>query len=48
VDLDGAPLRLFGRIEGAPWTALRVGQEVRVESYDVGDGRVFYRFRVAP
>jgi uncharacterized protein len=48
VDLDGAPLRLFGRIEGAPWTALRVGQSVRVEPYEVDAGRVFYRFRVAP
>jgi uncharacterized protein len=47
VDLDGVPLRLFGRIEGAPWTALHVGQEVRVEPYDVGDGRVFYRFRAS-
>jgi len=25
VDLDGAPLRLFGRIEGRPWTELRIG-----------------------
>jgi uncharacterized protein len=48
VDLDGVPLRLFGRIEGAPWSALRVGETVRVESYDVDDSRVFYRFRVAP
>jgi uncharacterized protein len=48
VDLDGVPLRLFGRIEGAPWTALRVGEAVRVESYDVDEGRVFYRFRVTP
>ncbi len=46
VDLDGVPLRLYGRIEGAPWTALRVGQEVRVEPFDVDEGRVFYRFRV--
>jgi uncharacterized protein len=45
VDLDGAPLRLFGRIEGRPWTELRIGQTVRVEPYDVGDGRAFYRFR---
>ncbi len=48
VDLDGVALRLFGRIEGAPWTSLRVGQAVRVEAYDLNDGRVFYRFRVAP
>ncbi len=46
VDLDGAPLRLFGRIEGRPWNELRIGQAVRVETYDIGDGRYFYRFRV--
>jgi len=45
IDLDGAPLRLFGRIEGRPWTELRIGQPVRIEPYDIGDGRVFYRFR---
>jgi uncharacterized protein len=45
VDLDGVPLRLFGRVEGKPWNALRIGEKVRAESYDVGDGRVFYRFR---
>jgi uncharacterized OB-fold protein len=46
VDLDGVPLRLFGRIAGAPWTECRVGQPVRVEPFDLPDGRVFYRFRV--
>jgi uncharacterized protein len=45
VDLDGVPLRLFGRIEGAQWEALQVGQAVRVEPMDLPDGRVFYRFR---
>jgi uncharacterized protein len=45
VDLDGAALRLFGRIEGKPWNALHIGELVRVEPYDIGDGRYFYRFR---
>ena len=45
VDLDGSPLRLFGRIEGRSWQALRIGEPVRVETYDIGDGRFFYRFR---
>jgi hypothetical protein len=45
VDLEGARLRLFGRIEGQPWTELHIGQPVRLESYDIGDGRWFYRFR---
>lgn len=48
VDLDGAPLRLFGRIVGAPWEALAVGDPVGVEPFDTGDGRVFYRFRAGP
>ena len=48
VDLDGTPLRLFGRIEGAPWDALRIGGPVTVETYPTGDGRWFYRFRAAP
>ncbi len=45
VDLDGVPLRLFGRIEGKPWTELAIGSRVTVEPYTVADGRVFYRFR---
>jgi len=45
VDLDGVELRLFGRIEGRPWNELRIGQPVRTEAYDIGDGRMFYRFR---
>lgn len=45
VDLDGVPLRIFGRIEGRSWNELVVGQTVRVEPFDIGDGRYFYRFR---
>jgi uncharacterized protein len=45
VDLDGAPLRLFGRIVGKPWSELRIGERVSVEPFDLADGRVFYRFR---
>jgi len=45
VDLDGIALRLFGRIEGTTWDRLTIGHRVRVEAYDIGDGRKFYRFR---
>jgi len=45
VDLEGVPLRLFGRIEGRPWNELTIGLPVRPEAYDIGDGRYFYRFR---
>jgi uncharacterized protein len=48
VDLEGVPLRIFGRIEGTTWQDCRIGQKVRVESYPTADGRVFYRFRVVP
>lgn len=47
VDLDGASLRLFGRIVGTPWNECRVGQAVTVETYDLPDGRAFYRFRTS-
>ncbi|MCI4360752.1 MAG: OB-fold domain-containing protein, partial [Thermoplasmata archaeon] len=30
VDLEGSPLRLFGRIVGTPWNECRVGQPVEV------------------
>ena len=45
VDLDGAPLRLFGRVVGRPWSELTVGDRVAVEAYPADGGRVFYRFR---
>ncbi len=47
VDLEGAPLRLFGRIVGKPWTELAIGERVEAEAFDVGDGRFFYRFRAS-
>ena len=45
VDLDGVPLRLFGRVVGRPWNELSVGDAVEVETYAAPDGRQFYRFR---
>ncbi len=48
VDLDGVPLRIFGRIDGRPWPELHVGDPVRVVPYDLPDGRAFYRFEVVP
>jgi uncharacterized OB-fold protein len=46
VDLEGAPLRLFGRLVGAPWNEIHVGERVRVEPFELPDGRIFYRFHV--
>jgi uncharacterized OB-fold protein len=48
VDLDGAPLRLFGRLAGRPWSELTIGDHVEFEPFDLPDGRVFYRFRATP
>ncbi|MGI0053992.1 MAG: Zn-ribbon domain-containing OB-fold protein [Thermoplasmata archaeon] len=45
VDLEGVPLRLFGRIEGRAWGELAIGDEVEVVPLDLPDGRIFYRFR---
>ena len=45
VDLEGVSLRLYGRIEGRPWNALRIGDPVGVEPYRADDGRWYYRFR---
>lgn len=47
-DLDGVPLRLFGRVVGRPWNELKVGDRLVVEPFITGDGRAFYRFRTAP
>jgi uncharacterized OB-fold protein len=45
VDLEGVPLRLFGRIVGKSWQECRIGDPVRVETFALEDGRYFYRFR---
>ncbi|MCI4368855.1 MAG: OB-fold domain-containing protein [Thermoplasmata archaeon] len=45
VDLESVTLRLFGRVVGVSWQECRVGQPVRLETYDAPGGRVFYRFR---
>jgi len=47
VDVEGTPLRLFGRIVGTPWNECRIGQPVEVETFSIPDGRWFYRFRTS-
>lgn len=46
VELDGVPLRLFGRILGIDWQECRIGLPVRVEPLTLPDGRAYYAFRV--
>jgi uncharacterized OB-fold protein len=44
VDLEGVPLRVFGRVVGKGWMECRVGERVKVEPFTLPDGRAFYRF----
>lgn len=46
VELDGVPLRLFGRLLGIDWASCRIGLPVRVEPFTLADGRAYYAFRV--
>jgi uncharacterized protein len=46
VELDGSPLRLFGRLLGIDWRECRIGLKVRVEPLTLPDGRAYYAFRV--
>lgn len=46
VELDGSPLRIFGRIQGIEWPACRIGMRVRIEPFALPDGRAYYAFRV--
>ena len=46
VELDGAPLRLFGRLLGIDWQACRIGLPVTFEPMTLPDGRAYYAFRV--
>lgn len=46
VELDGSPLRLFGRLLGIDWRECRIGLKVRLEPLTLADGRAYYAFRV--
>lgn len=48
VELDGSPLRLFGRLLGVDWRECRIGLAVRVEPLTLPDGRAYYAFRATP
>jgi uncharacterized OB-fold protein len=45
VDLTGAPLRIFTRIQGGSSSGPTIRQRVRFEPFSLSDGRYFYRFR---
>lgn len=44
VELDGAGLKIFSRISGAKYDELKIGDKVRLETFPLPDGRVFFRF----
>ena len=44
VELGDSGLRIFSRIVGKKYEELRIGDPVRLETFDLPDGRVFYRF----
>jgi uncharacterized OB-fold protein len=46
VELEGAPLRLFGRLLGIDWPDCRIGMRVQFEAFGLPDGRAYYAFRV--
>ncbi len=44
VELDGSPVRLTARIDGAKYEDLKIGDAVRLKVVDLADGRVWFRF----
>jgi hypothetical protein len=44
VQLDGIPLRVVARIDGAKYEALHIGDAVTFRVIDLPDGRVWFRF----
>ncbi|MCI4353220.1 MAG: Zn-ribbon domain-containing OB-fold protein [Thermoplasmata archaeon] len=48
VELDGSPLRLFGRFLGIDWRECRIGLPVAFEALTLPDGRAYFAFRVKP
>ena len=45
VDLGEAHFKIFSRITGKKYEDFRIGDPVELETFDIGDGRVFYRFK---
>lgn len=44
VELDGAPLKVVARIDGAAFEDLRIGDPVALKVIELRDGRVWFRF----
>lgn len=48
VELDGAPLKVVARIDGAKYEDLRIDDPVSLKVIDLADGRVWFRFAPTP
>ena len=44
VELDGSPLKVVARIDGATYEDLKIGDPVRLKVIELADGRVWFRF----
>ncbi|HLF06979.1 MAG TPA: Zn-ribbon domain-containing OB-fold protein [Thermoplasmata archaeon] len=44
VELDGAGLRIFSRVDGCAPGELKIGDAVRFKQLELSDGRVWFRF----
>jgi len=44
VELDGSPVRVVARIDGAQFEDLAIGDPVTLKVIDLADGRVWFRF----
>jgi len=44
VELDGSPLKVVARIDGARYEDLAIGDRVSLKVVDLPDGRVWFRF----
>lgn len=48
VELDGAPLKIVARVDGARYEDLRIGEPVALKVVPLTDGRVWFRFAPKP
>jgi len=48
IELDGSPIKVVARIDGAKYEDLRIGDPVALRVIDLEDGRVWFRFVRGP
>jgi uncharacterized OB-fold protein len=45
VELGDTHIKIFSRITGRKYEEIHIGDAVELETFDIDDGRVFYRFK---